>query len=334
MTLGLWEILVETQADSTSVREHHYIVHPIPEYPRHFFGRNGGGAPCLLLGAVDQESVSHPPIQLEGLTVLFNIPCAISLPDGESREDRLSVVRCVVEGEDTQRYFAHACESVVQIVGSDPTDADIRQSVQRLVEIFQRLSQPPVRSLTGLIGELCVIRLSRNPVAAIRSWRAEDSDRYDFASQDVRIEVKASTARERYHILSLEQCAPPPGTIGILASLFIERLGGGKSMSELITEIERSVEDDPELILKLHRTIANSLGDALATAMATRFDFELARSSLQLYRIADIPAIRQPIPDGVSKVRFTSDLSITPHASVRSLMKDNPTIGNLLPHET
>ena len=187
------------------------------------------------------------------------------------------------------------------------------------------------RPLTGVIGELCAINFSSNPATAIRAWRSDPGNRYDFAWQDVRLEVKASADRSRAHHLSLEQCSPPPGTIGLIASIFVERTGGGMSVSELIESIEQGLGGDADLTLKLHQTITASLGDSLPTALESCFDFQLARSSLLFYLMEDVPAIRTQIPEGVTGVRFTSDLSMATAVDLKVLIDQSPSTQDLLP---
>lgn len=102
--------------------------------------------------------------------------------------------------------------------------------------------------------------------------------------------------RVRAHTFSYEQCNPPPGTIAIVASLFVERASGGISLRSLILEIEESVSAHNDLVLKLHEVVAATLGTSLNEALSVRFDTKLPGSSLRLYSLNDVPAIRGPLP--------------------------------------
>jgi Putative PD-(D/E)XK family member, (DUF4420) len=206
-------------------------------------------------------------------------------------------------------YFLSVCETILRILGAQPTRAAIAGTVNRLALIFQRLQNPPSRSVNGLFGELFLIRQSRHPVRVLGAWRIQDNSRFDFSAGDIRLDVKTTNGRIRVHSFSYEQCNPPPGTIAVAASLFTERIAGGVSLRELVLEVERLAESNTELVMKLHDIVAGTLGNALPESLSIRFDQRLAAASLQFYDLKAIPAIRGDLPAGVGDVRFWSDLS-------------------------
>lgn len=319
--------LVEPLPQSTSERS--LRVRSIPGYERHYVGRNSSGHPCLLLGS--QPGAFQVPVRLAMIEVRYGNLHRIHPVDGDEREELLSVISCTSHDVQTQAHFLHICETVLRILGSDPTLHDIVLTVQRLIELFRKLSQPASRSLTGLLGELFLIAASRNMRAAAAAWRTTDVDRFDFSTADVRLDVKASSDRSRVHHLSAEQCQPPVATVGLLASLFIERNGGGQSVHELIGTIETALAGDNELILRVQETIAQTLGESLPTAMTVRFDERLARASLRFFDLAAVPAIRDGIPNGVSGVHFRSDLSQSAALTQRDVENLSVTAGIFLP---
>lgn len=306
-----------------------YHVRSIPEAPAHYFGRTGGGLPCLLLASHD--SVARAPVRLAAIKVSFAVPCRIAIPGEAERTETLTAVCCTSPDAEIQRYFAHVCETILRIIGGQPSLRAIIDAVARLVDLFQKLSRPSKRPVTGLFGELFVIHSSASPVAAVQAWRSTVDDRFDFSTGDLRLEVKASSTRQRAHSFSLEQCTPPAGTTGILISLFVESSGGGLSLLELMQRIERQLGADPDLTMKLQETVADALGATAAAALPMRFDERLARTSLQVYELAAVPAIRTAIPAEVSQVRFRSDLSRTPPVSIARLIAQCPLARMLLP---
>jgi hypothetical protein len=124
---------------------------------------------------------------------------------------------------------------------------------------------------------------------------------------------------------------PPAGATGILISLFVETSGGGLSLLELMQRIERRLDADPDLMMKLQETVAEALGATAAAALPMRFDERLAQTSLQIYELLAVPAIRTAIPTEVSQVRFRSDLSQTPPASATALVAQCASPRMLLP---
>ena len=129
----------------------------------------------------------------------------------------------------------------------------------------------------------------------------------------------------------MEQCTPPAATLGILVSLFVETSGGGLSLLELVQRIEQQLDGCVDLILKLQETVTEGLGSGAATALAMRFDEDLTKSSLRVYELTSIPAVRDGVPSEVSQLRFRSDISRTPTAKVVDLVAKRPQVRALLP---
>jgi hypothetical protein len=119
--------------------------------------------------------------------------------------------------------------------------------------------------------------------------------------------------------------------LAIAASLFAERAAGGISLRELIREIEALVATNTDVVMKLHDTVAETLGNSLQEALSIRFDRRLAASSLQFYDLRSIPAIRDVPPAGVSEIHFQSDLSNSPKGDIAKLVEREPTVSDFLP---
>jgi Putative PD-(D/E)XK family member, (DUF4420) len=305
-----------------------YRVREIPE-ARHFIGRDSSGHPCLLLDSRGHSS--RTPIRLALLEVQFAIACRISDDREQEHTQTLTAIICRSHDPVMTAYFAHVAQTIVSIVGAAPLGSEVAQAVRRLTELFQNLSRPSGRSVIGLFGELLVIHLSRSPRISLTAWRSTVDNRFDFSIDDVRVEAKSSSDRARAHNFSREQCMPPDGTVGILISLFVERSGGGLSIRELADRIERQLAGDADLTLRLHATIAETLGDATAAAMEMRFDEHLARSSIRLYDLLQVPAVRDDLPSEVSQVRFRVDIGQVPTADLSDLEQRSHRVRDLLP---
>ncbi len=305
--VSLAELLASVEPLARGADEGSFKVRSIPGYERHYVGRNSTGQPSLLLGSA--PGGFNAPVRLAMMDARFGNRHRIHPVDGDEREELLSVITCTSHDAQAQSYFLHVCGTILRIVGPNPTLHDIVQVVQRLIELFRRLPRPATRSLNGLLGELFLIAVSRDVRAAVAAWRSTELDRFDFSTGNVRLDVKASAERLRVHHLSAEQCQPPAGTVGLLASLFIESSGGGQSLRELVAAIEAALDGNDDLILKVQETIAETLGESLPTAMGARFDDRLARASLRFYDFGMVPAIRDGVPPEVSGVHFRSDLT-------------------------
>jgi hypothetical protein len=80
-------------------------------------------------------------------------------------------------------------------------------------------------------------------------------------------------------------------------------------LREIVHNIEAAAGEDGDLVMKLHDTIAETLGNTLKEALSIRFDAKLAASSLHFYDLRAIRAVRYEPPAGVSDIHFRSDLS-------------------------
>ena len=328
MTIDLAGILQSTARPNLEENSRYYVKR-ISGASAHFFGWSGEGLPVLLLAA--EGTLIKEPLRLAGLEVQYSIPCDIMVSETENSTDTLTTIKCNSTIPAIQTYFVRASETIVRIVGGNPDIQQVSDAVDNLVEIFQRLSRPSTRSARGVFAELLVIHLSTSPHTAIRAWHSAAEDRFDFSIGDVRLEVKSAASRQRVHNFSFEQCVPPSGTVGVLASLFVEGSGGGLTLLELVQRIEAQLSGNEELMLKLHETVAECLGSDTADSLALRFDEELATSSYQVYTLEDIPAIRECVPGEVSNIHFRSDISRTTEADVGHLASQSAYARALLP---
>jgi len=135
------------------------------------------------------------------------------------------------------------------------------------------------------------------------------AERIDFVDGRERLEVKSSSHRQRIHCFSLEQLIPPTGARLVIASLFVESVGGGLSLRDLSDEIRGLLAADCDLLARFDAVFYATLGAGWSEAMDERFDMELAIDSLCFFDAADIPRVVGPIPPSVTDIRFRSNLS-------------------------
>jgi hypothetical protein len=332
---GSLETLFETIVAPvvTNANKPLYAVLPVLGYQSYYVGKDNEERACLLVATINQKRRQPSPIRLESIDVQFDLPCHLTW--GQVRkEGYFTVIRCRAHDTETIRYFLSVCETVLRMAGDEPDQATVSLAVHRLASIFQKAQKPPTRTVQGLFGELFLIFRSSNPIRTLSAWRADETARFDFVDGDVRLDVKATSKRQRSHVFSYEQCNPPPGTIAVAASLFAERVSNGLSMRKIIAGIASDVASNPDLVFKLHEVTASTLGSSLNEALEVTFDAKLAESSLKFFDLAELPAIRSNLPDGVSEVRFRSDLSVVECLSAQMLMDREPIFWDLLPLES
>ena len=318
-------------APTTDQTKPHYAVLPVANYESYFVGKDRESCACLLITTTDHLAQRQLNIRLKSIDVQFDLFCHLKRGLEPAVEGRFTVIRCRSRERETIRYFLSVCYTVVCMLGDRPSRSAIASAVHRLAALFQKTLKPPTRTVYGLFGELYLISRSTSPLRTLTAWRADNTARFDFIDGEVRLDVKATSGRIRSHVFSYEQCSPPPGTIAVVASMFVESVSGGVTLQRLVDSIAADVASDPDLVLKLHEVIATTLGTSLNGAMALAFDLKLTESSLRIFGLSDVPAIRGEIPVGVSNVHFRSDLSALNDVPFQALIMLDPTFGDLLP---
>ncbi|MHB1418191.1 MAG: PD-(D/E)XK motif protein [Bacillota bacterium] len=308
-----------------------YAVIPVPGFESYFIGKDQESHACLLVATFGFAGNTQPPIRLENLDVQFELRCHLRKDQEPECEGRFTIIRCRSIDKEITRYFLSVCEPVMRMVGDQPAQRAVATAIIKLASIFQKMQNPPARPANGLFGELYMIWRSSNPIRTLTAWRMDETARFDFAEGDIRIDVKSTAGRVRAHTFSFEQCNPPAGTIAVVASLFVERSPGGVALRSLIKQIESRISAHAELLLKLHEVVASTLGVSLNESLGIKFDLKLAGSTLYFFDLSEVPAIRGPLPVGISDVHFRSDLSLLLPLSIGSLINRDYGFLYLLP---
>ena len=305
--IALFQSIKPVAADTSEDR---FSTILIPGHEPHRLGKDALDRPLLLISIPDVRSQRQlAPIELEHLTVMYDMNCRISRSDGIFEEEQFTVVYCI--GEDTilQDYFLKVASTIVVSLDNQPTQSNVAHIVNRLIELFQAMASAPRKSVRGLWAELFLISKTSQPTILIDAWHTIPEDRYDFAMDNQRIEVKSFTGNIRLHHFSLEQLHPPEGVKVLVASVFVESSQAGESITDLREKIQIHLGSNLDSLLHIDRVIALTLGNAWQQASNVRFDERLAEESLTFYETSKIPSVNPDLPVGVSEVRFRSDLT-------------------------
>ena len=281
---------------------------PIPGADGHRLAKDANGSPCLLIRQSPQRA-SSAPVRLENLLISFDVPCTVVHPGREPERDTFTIIRCTASNPALFPHFLKILSPMIAALGPTPTRAAVRRAISGLVELFQSLAAPTKKTIQGVWAELLLIRLASDPQAMAAAWHCDPLEHFDFAAGPQRIEVKSSSLRRRAHHFSLAQLTPPQGTRVLVASLFVERSGGGASVQRLFENVRELLASSAEIMAHFDATFYASLGSGWEEAMSEAFDWELARESVAFFTAADVPKVGEPIPLTVSDVRFRSDLS-------------------------
>lgn len=313
--LQLYQSLVMPMPAATG---HELAAVPIPGAQSHRLAKDSSGSPCVLIR--QRAQTSRPaPIRLEHLLVSFDVPCRVRYPGGQHEQETFTIVRCSNRNPALFPHFLKIISPTIAALGLAPTASEIRRAIFALVELFQALSAPGKKTIQGMWAELLLIRLSRDPVIMAAAWHREAQEHFDFADGPQRIEVKSNNGRRREHHFSLEQLMPAGGSQIVVASIFVERSGGGMSLQTLFDETRALLSADPALVGRFDAVFYTALGSGWSDAMDEGFDWQVATESIAFYHAEDIPRPQNPRMDVVFDVRFRSDLGSVANAPVSEL---------------
>ena len=283
---------------------------PIPEYPNYRIAINVEGNPVLLLSVANTvKDIALKNFRLKYLQLEQNVECKISEND-KSIFQTFTVITFTSNDRNLQEYFLRISETLVKTLSSKATQQQIISSLNKFVEVFRALTDTPTNTVHGLWTELFLIDNSVNPKQLLNYWHNLPEEKFDFNSGEEKIEVKSNSNFERIHTFSSEQINPPKGTQVLIASIFVRQSNEGQSIQQLVDTITMKVQNDTELTDKLNNIVCKTLGNSLEQSIRIKFDYNIAKDSLQFYKHQDISKIEEiHIPNEVSEVRYKSDLS-------------------------
>lgn len=265
--------------------------------------------------------------------VSYGVPCAISHADGRQEEGTFTIIKCATADTSLFPHFLRILSPIIASLGEQPTAAAIRRAISGLVHLFQSLTVPAKKSVQGRWAELLLMRRASDPRTVIKAWHALPYEHVDFVNGRQRIEVKSSSNRVRAHYFSLVQLTPPASSRLLVASLFVESVGGGLSLRKLFDETRDLIASDNRLLMQFDAAFYATLGAGWNDTMEESFDVELASQSLLFFDSTDIPKIHGPISPAVSDVRFVSDMSSTNPLTTQSLRSTGGLFAAAVPSE-
>lgn len=296
----------------------HFRIKAFANTSSYLAARSPTGGLALLTRCSTEEPLL--PIRLAGIEARYGVRCLLR-DDQRETEERLSIVECLATDPQERQFFCGCADQLIALLGPFPTTSALGQAIDRLVAMFRALSQPARTDVVGLLGELCAVYAAADVSEAIRAWRLDPKERFDFVAGRLRLDVKATSGPDRVHHLSALQATPPHGTVGAIASFLVSMSSGGTSVEELMRLIGDRLGSDDDGVFRLREAVSLAMGASLRQALQARFDFQATLQSMQFFDAATVPALRPPFPDGVSDVRFRTDLDQVVPISVNQLRR-------------
>lgn len=298
-----------TNTNPNSRADNFYVGSSIPG-KQHHIAKDGRGRPVILLSAV--ESTTRPAsLKLKNLQVEHGVSCKIAQVSGTNIESSFTVAQCRTDDSLLQRSFVDLFDLILCDLADSPTQRDVSIAIDRISSLFVAIERPQQKAAQGIWGELFIISRSANPIQMIESWHSEFCERFDFALDNYRLEVKTSSSRSRVHHFSHEQTQPAEGVECLVASIFVEHSTGGKALGTLWDQVRDFASTKTDLRSKIDEVCFSALGNSWPQSRSLAFDEHLAKMSLEYFDIKNIPKLKESPPNNVSNIRFCSDLNDT-----------------------
>jgi hypothetical protein len=260
-----------------------------------------------------------PAIVLDALVAEFGV--SYSLRElGDERVLRICLLKCRSRDRAIRELFASFAATLLND-SKLKSESDLSRKIDEWVHLFLSLQRSKTPLVIGLIGELLVLDRARDVEAWLNAWHASPYDTFDFGfpERELALEVKTTSRGHRIHELALSQLLSEPNQMTIFASVQVRIRGNGLRVGDLVHGIENRLTD-PDMRLILWQTIAETCGAELPQVLEVRFDVDACRSSIRFYDSESVPAptVQWPLPQGVSDLRFRSDLSLATPTNMSS----------------
>jgi hypothetical protein len=279
-----------------------YFALRIADSRRSYIAKSPQGHPILVIETCLPAGAYPASLKLENLTVFHGYAGTINTHEGMVN-GVFSIVECRVTDDSLIDSFIRLASHLLNSFPEFPEPRTVAIEVRKIVQIFQALRHPRVKSIQGLWAELFVLANSPNLSKWAAAWHVDPMERYDFAMQKIRVEVKSSGSRMRRHRFSHEQLHPPSGIELWIASVFVERSAAGSNCLDLLRRIQSRLVGD--VSFEVESKVIKTLGADYAKAREFTFDDELAKDSLSFIPVRAVPRIPDDLPDGIAELRYT-----------------------------
>jgi hypothetical protein len=286
-----------------------YSAKAIKGYENHRIAKNNLNNPSLLIFISEKNQDFIISTQnLFNIKVSHNLKCEIE-SDSKVSQNSFSVVSYIGQNNDVKDLFLSTCQILTKSLGQSPSNKQIKHTVDKFIELFKAVKETPRNSIQGLWCELFLIEQSSFPEKLIGGWHSIPEEKFDFSFNKLRLEVKSSASESRIHHFSTGQLNPTNDTEIIIASILVISNVAGYSVNDLLSSINKKLNNFPKQKEKLHLLVYSTLGVDIERVNQIKFDLEFAKDSLHFYQSTNIPKIQDiNIPKEVSNLKFVSDL--------------------------
>lgn len=303
---SLYNIFLKLKSESPNIGEG-FAVASIPNIKNHKIGISQDNLPVFFIKC--ENNTKTTDTKLEFISVQFNRFCQLINQKGKKEESIYTIISLNSNADYLKKYFLKIVGILLDNITEKPLLNDLKIEIDKLINLFSKLTKPPIKTIQGLWAELLVIEHSKNPDYLIKSWHIASTDKYDFNDGVDKIEVKSTSKNRRIHNFSFEQLIPNFSSRLFIVSIFTIETGKGTSIFDIIEKIEKKVSDK-NLIFQLNELVATTLGQDFEKSNNFFFDYQFSIDSINYYNSIDIPTIgAESIPSNIMNVRFDCDIT-------------------------
>lgn len=313
----------------TTIENRYYVV-SLPG-KLHKLGISEEGFPKFFVVTNDNNLMQN--LNAELLSVEYNVLCNIIDEGTVFDNQHFTIITLRSDSEQLHRMFIDVFLMMLDSLPQKPSNIQIASKVENLLSIFAKLKRRPVHKIQGLWAELLLIDQSNNPTIVARAWHSTPNSKYDFTMGGDKVEVKSTKSESRTHQFSIDQLNPSSNSRLLICSVIVRESAIGKtgfSVFDLYSRITQKVSDS-EVRIHISEVIADTLGSDFFTAQEKHFDYIEGCDRLTLYDYTSVPKIsRDSVPENVSEVRFTSDLTHLEDIRVSGYDRSNSDLFNAI----
>lgn len=307
-----------------------YHVIPLPNM-LHKLGMSENGFPMFFVVTSDNSLMQN--LNAELLSVEYNVLCNLIEEDNIIDNQYFTIITLRSENEQLQKMFIDVFLMMLESLTEKPSNISLASKIESLLSIFAKLKRHPIHKLQGLWAELLVIEQSKDPVIVARTWHSFPNAKYDFTLGSDKIEVKSTQSEKRAHHFSLDQLNPSDNSRLLICSIIVRESAqgeGGLSVFDLYNRILQKISDS-SVRMHLSEIMADTLGSDFYVAQKKYFDYIEACDRMAIFDYVDVPRInKEQVPEHVTEVRFTSDLTHLKDVRATGYDKSNSELYNAL----
>lgn len=301
--------IFQTLNNEIPTTEDSFAIANLPQIKNHKIGISENGLPLFFIKCEDIGNQKSLDYNLESISIQFNKKCQLLSNDKKNTEGIYTIIALKTNTIDLQEYFLNILYLVVSKLPTIVKLNELKIEVEKLINLFNKFTKLPTKTIQGLWAELLVIEQSNTPEYIIKTWHYSSTDKFDFNDGKDKIEVKSTTKNRRIHTFSSEQLNPNKNSRLIIASVFAIQTGQGKTIFDLIKLIDDRIKNN-ELLFRINEVLLDTLGQDFEKAFEIYFDYHFAVDSLAYFDGELIPKIEtSSIRPEISNIHFDCDLS-------------------------